>query len=185
MSMRVGGYMGLLVIIALGLFVLAARARKDRLSTTFAVMLGLTGLLSSVTPGSHELRYASYWMICLVLSTLILVTPEKTLLTVYRLVLAATLVWVISVTGAQHFLPSGKNFAYYQRSLGTEAALERTVHDAETVCLETNPQGAFLYAPEFHPRLAANHPYRVRVEGFTPGEPKNLSSGSDVCTWLR
>ncbi len=185
MSMRVGGYMGLLVIVALGLFVLAARGRKDRLVPTFAVMLGLTGLLSAFMPGSHELRYASYWMMCLVLSTFILVSTERTLLAVYRLLLAATLVWVVSITGAQHLLPSGENFAYYQKALGVAPALERTVHDAETVCLRSNPQAAFLYAPEFHPQLAAKHPYRVRVEGFTPGAPENLSAGSGVCTWLQ
>ncbi|HET6982809.1 MAG TPA: hypothetical protein VFI53_11755 [Myxococcaceae bacterium] len=185
MSMRVGGYMGLLVIVAIGLFVLAARARKDRLSTTFAVMLGLTGLLSAITPGSHELRYASYWMICLVLSTFILVNPDNTLRTVYRLVLAATLAWVISITGAQHFLPTGRNFAYYQRTMGITDRLERTVHDGETVCLDSFPQSAFQYAPEFHPRFAATHPYKVRVEGYTPGAPGNLSSGSGVCTWLK
>lgn len=185
MSMRVGGYMGLLVIVALGVFVLAARGRKDRLAPTFAVMLALTGLLSAFTPGSHELRYASYWMMGLVLSTFILVSTERTLLAVYRLLVAATLVWVVSITGAQHILPSGKDFAYYQKALGVSPALERTVHDSETVCIRSNPQSAFLYAPEFHSELAARHSYRVRVEGFTPGVPGNLSAGSGVCTWLQ
>ena len=184
MSMRVGGYMGLLVLVTLGLFVLSLRSRRDRLTTTFAVMLGLTGLLSAFTPGSHELRYAAYWMMALVLTTFVLLAAEKSQLTVYKLFIASTLVYVISITGAQHLLPTGKDFAYYQRTLGVAPSLERTVHAGETLCLRSNPQSAFLYAPEFHPQIAARHPYRVRVEGFTPGSPGNLSTGSGVCTWV-
>jgi hypothetical protein len=184
MSMRVGGYMGLLVILSLGLFVLARSTQRDRLRLSFAVMLTATGAMAAFTPGSHELRYAAYWMMALVLATWVVVSSDARLLAVYKLVLAGTLIYVVSITGAQHLLPTGRNFAYYQRTFGVEATLDRTIKAGDTICLRSNPQSAFLYAPEFHPRIAQARPYRVRVEGFTPGAPDNLSAGSGVCTWL-
>jgi hypothetical protein len=188
MSMRVGGYMGLAVLFSLWLFVTAAWSRRDRMAAVFSLALLVVTLVSAIVPGAHELRYASYWMIFLVLATLILLgghsPPLAAWASAYRAFLLCTLLYVIAITGGQHVWPQHTGLRHFLRAYATEQKLAATVQGGETVCLASDPQTAFFYAPIFHRALAARHPYSVRVEGFTPGGQDFHSAGSSICTWL-
>jgi hypothetical protein len=188
MSMRVGGYMGLAVLFSLWLFVVAARSRRDRMAVTFSVALLVVTGTSAIVPGSHELRYASFWMIFLVVATVIMLDGKTPPLSdwsrAYKAFLLATLVYVICITGGQHVWPQGTDLKHFLKAYRIDQRLTATVHGGETVCLADDPQAAFFFAPIFHRAFAVAHPYSVRVEGFTPGGRNYMSSGSGVCTWL-
>jgi hypothetical protein len=188
MSMHVGGYMGLAVLFSLGLFLSAVWVRRDRMGWTFAGALGLITILSALPPGSHEIRYFSYWMMFLVVATLILLTdPARPLARearIYKLFLLCELLYVLLITGAEHLRPQFWGLSRVERTFHVDETLRQAVQGGETLCLTRHPQIAFLYAPIFNSRLAKERPYSVRAEGFSPLEPNAFSKGSSVCTWI-
>jgi hypothetical protein len=188
MSMRVGGYMGLAVLFSLVLFVQAVRVRRDATAWVFAAALAVITVCAAVIPGSHEIRYAMYWMMFLVLATMILLADGtrrlETESALYRSFLLCTLLYVVLITGGEHLIPLFRGVDYYQQAFKVEEKLEDVVHPGDTICLTHSPQLAFLYAPNFHPALAASRPYSVRSEGFSPSEKDQRSKGSSVCNWI-
>jgi hypothetical protein len=188
MSAHAGGYMGLAVLFSLGLFIYLVWRRRARSGRVFGVALVIITLVSASPPGSQEIRYAVYWMMFLVLTNLIMLMEGGSELSpfghMYKLFLLCDLLWVCLITGGGPIIPEFRGLAAYERTSHLNEQLSNFVHGGETICLKTNYQFAFLYAPPFHPVLAAQRPYSVRVEHFTLGEKDFISPGSAVCTWL-
>lgn len=188
MSMRVGGYMGLAVLFSLAMFFLSARTRRDATARTFSVALVLATVFAAFPPGSHEIRYAMYWMMLLVLGTLFLLADQTGALVresrIYKMFLGCTFLYVLLITGAEHVTPRFRGVAYFEKYFNVEAKLEEAVRPGDTICLRQSPQLAFLYSPNFHPALAASRPYSVRSEGFSPENKDFLSKESAVCRWV-
>jgi hypothetical protein len=91
----------------------------------------------------------------------------------YKIVLAATLIFVVSVTGGIYFTPVLNLTQDYVDRSGAERLLERIVQPGDVVCLEQGPgkwdnRFAILFAPIFHQKLARERPYGVK-EGFCDG----------------
>ena len=188
MSAHAGGYMGLAVMLSLGLFLYLVWRRRDRAAWTYCVALGVITVLSAIPPGSQEIRYAVYWMMFLVLTNLIMLSePSADLIgyaRMYKLFLLCELIYVCLITGGEHIIPEFRGLARYEKIFHTEEQLEKAVRAGDTICLSTNYQTAFMYAPTFHQQLAAQRPYSVRVEHFTLGEKDFISPGGRVCNWL-
>jgi hypothetical protein len=175
LSAYMGGFFSALVAASLCFLVLCVVRRPDRFAVTTLVVLLASGLLASAFPNSENLRYEIFWMMFLVIGCLLLLTrPEfEAYLRSYKIVLLASLAFVVSVTRGIYFIPvSNPTQAYIDRT-NAERLLERIVQPGDVVCLEQGPgqwdnRFAIMFAPIFHQKLARERPYAVK-EGFCGG----------------
>lgn len=150
---RMGGFFG--AYVALGLFVLGWRARRERrgparrVAAAFAVLT----LVTSLMPQSHELRYYMAWMIVLVTLNAWLACREGAQpfpIGARRqgMLAAVALAVVVIVTRGEYVRPSGSTFAELMRRKVDTHALS-TVKDGQRICVKREPWN-LLYAAPFH-----------------------------------
>ena len=147
---RMGGFFGGYVVvnvIALAAAAVRRRTRESRAAVGFA--LG-AGVLTSVMPQCHELRYYLYFMLLLVCLNLALWARELPRVVPFAALLAlAAVVWS---TRAAYLYPSGDSFATLLASR-VDARIVESAAPGETICVSRDPW-TFLYAAPFHPTYA-------------------------------
>jgi hypothetical protein len=151
-SFRMGGYFGAYVVMNVALLAYAALridARRRRIITVF--MLLLTAL-TAVMPAAHELRYYSYWMLCLVAVNLALFSlPElKAGRPFYLMLVLSCGAYVLALTGGRWF-EIGRTADNTVVETGIRAKIDAVVTDGATLCIHNAWPQAFLYARVFHP----------------------------------
>jgi hypothetical protein len=177
MSKRVGGFMGIAVMMTVWMFVTAVRALRDKKAWTFAAVWIAMTLIIPVFPASHQLRYYMYWMIFGVISTIIMLNTNNNVLEkekiFYRGFMLSVLVWVTLVTSGEWIVPKFRNMAVVAGGLAP--VLEKNVKAGDVLCVTNGAPFSFLYAPFFHRELAAQRPYAIReMEALSNGGCRDL-----------
>jgi hypothetical protein len=170
-----GGFFSALVIVSICFLVLCVSKRHDRLSVSVIIVLIGSSIVLSVFPDSQNLRYEIFWMMFLVVGSLLLLRSPSLYphLQSYKIMLFASLVFVTSVTGGIYFTPIWNPMQEYVDRSGAERLLEAVVEPGDVICLPQGPGSwdsrfTIMFAPIFHKKLAAERPYAVR-EGYCDG----------------
>jgi len=170
-----GGFLSALVVASICFLVVCVNRRRDRLSVVVMAVFATSSIVISALPLSFHLRYVMFWMMFLVIGCLLLLKRPSLdpYLQCYKIVLIASLIFVISVTGGIYFTPEWKPMQEYVDRSGTEKLLEAIVKPGDVICLEQGPgewdsRWTIIFAPIFHQKLAQERPYAIR-EGRCAG----------------
>lgn len=167
-SSRMGGYYGALVVASVCFLFVGISQKRDRCSTVFLICFLVLSVILSLFPNSQELRYEMFWMMFLVISCLILLQRLDLMayLNSYRIVCAASLIFVTSVTGGMYFTLSDSGGLSMKQLLAHNPhiaqKLNATVQAGDTLCLEGWDPYTVLFAPIFHPDIAKDRPYSIQ-----------------------
>jgi hypothetical protein len=170
-AFRMGGYFGEYVLLnVFWLLFLQFRIRRALGWKPFVFIAVLT-VITSLLPASHELRYYSYWMLCLVAINLILIVnglegEERFTIRLFFLAGAvAALSFCILSDGGTYIRRTGAEPDRLVQAMGiTKALSDMNLHQGEVVCVSGKGQFAFLYSPIFNPNLASKTHYGVLQE---------------------
>lgn len=110
-SFRMGGYNGFLVLFSLTILIWIGS--KTKLTFVYQVIaaVAFVGILISFLPGSNELRYYSFWMIFLVISTLYVCESTcaairdegiVVIMKLYKAALVLSLIYFMMITGGRY-----------------------------------------------------------------------------------
>jgi hypothetical protein len=174
-SAGMGGFFSALVVASICFLGVCVSRRRDRSSIVMLIVFVVSGVVISVFPNSHNLRYETFWMMFLIISCLLLLRAPSLhqYLHSYKIVLIASLVFVTSVTGGIYFTPVWNQMQDYVDRSGAEKLLESVVKSGDVICLEQGPgqwdnRFSIMFAPIFHQKLAKERPYAIK-EGFCKG----------------
>jgi hypothetical protein len=162
-SARMGGFFGFLTVFSSAFFVYNAMRVRTATSKVLLCAFGVTTIVVALMFSSHESRYYLVWMMFLVIANLAILKEDvlKEADRTYKLILLCSLLFVASVTGFFYLKPQ-RDWA----SLGiaeAHAQLDRTVRAGGTYCANDWKQMGFLLTPIFHPDIARERPYNIRV----------------------
>jgi hypothetical protein len=166
-SARMGGFFGFLAVFSAVFFVTHALRLNAARARVLLIAFGVMTAIIPFLPASHETRYYLVWMMFLIVANLAILQEEPLMEAprIYRLVLLCAFIFVASVTGFRFVkLPVDRSPAYIAQA---HVQLERTVQPGGTYCGNDWLQIAFLLAPIFHPDLAQERPYNIRVGDCT------------------
>lgn len=168
-SARMGGFLGVFVLLNIFLFVRALLRTPDRRARVLAGMLILSTAVAASMPSSHEARYYLFWMVLLVVSTLVVTFSGRSRddAAFCKATVCASLAFTIAVTGAFHLRPVPNVGAAYAFHFG------RFIEDRGTAgavyCASAMPNLAFLASPALHRDLANRLPYSVAMANCPEG----------------
>jgi hypothetical protein len=152
MSFRMGGYLFNFVVITLGTLILALKQldRRSRIMIA-AILIGMTFAVMNI-PGSHELRYYSFWMVTLVSTTLALLWTgsQPILRATYGVACIGSFLFVASITGYTYLFPQERSLKWLLASQRADQFVLEHIHAGGRYCVNPNKY-AFLLAPYFHP----------------------------------
>jgi len=151
-----GGFFNLYVLLNLAVLIYFSLRMKSRESLLVAGTILLLSALAAFMPGSFQLRYYMFWMICLVSFNLYLIAEARFYNIKGAVVSEKTVAWicmlfvlaVIGITRAQYVLPSLYSFNTLKHYKVSQEVLD-TIQDGEKVCLYNEPW-TFVYASGFH-----------------------------------
>lgn len=110
-SFRMGGYNGFLVLFSITVLIFIASKTKSIFVYYFIAAIALVAAIISLLPGSNELRYYSFWMIFLVVSTLYICEMTSAAMNddviivikkLYKSALVICLIYFMMITGGRY-----------------------------------------------------------------------------------
>jgi hypothetical protein len=143
---RMGGFFGAYVIAGIVGLALAVWKKRSRETKVAAVLFGVTTLVVSCLPQSHELRYYLGWMLLLVALNLVVWFRERPV--PVTLVALAAFAFVVWKTDAKWLYMSGSSFSELVAAR-VDAKVIDAARDGDRVCVADDPW-TFLYAAPFH-----------------------------------
>ena len=161
---RMGGFFGLYVVFHLGLLAYLCYRLGGREPWFAAVAITLAGLVNSVMPESHQLRFYMFWMITLVSLNLILIqrldksTVNSKWVNMKSVggIAVIALMFVIWVNKGWYIRPRLTTLTHlnsFENLVATHVKPQVLTHinDGDKVCLPLNFRPwTFLYASRFH-----------------------------------
>jgi hypothetical protein len=168
-SYRMGGLFFCGLMISAGFLGILRR----RLGTTLVLKVAglhlVMALITSVVPGSHEMRYFFFWYLSLIWATFYLLASkleDRDLSSLYVAVVAACALYVTMITGARYVYPfSDRPGAEQLAGSAIRAELRNRLASGEYhLCvLDKDPYG-FLYSRPFHPDVMPRVKYQVSMD---------------------
>jgi hypothetical protein len=158
-SFRMGGYFvplvfGLLALLAILMTELAPRQRFRWLAVLIA-----TSVVVAVLPGSHELRYFSFWMLNLIFLSFLAVRRMPRWRTAFHAMLLVSFLSVGMLTGWRYFDFTPYSLADHIKAHGIDKLVT-----GRDLCFEYRNRDPILFTYVFHTRG------RYRVADLAPGE---------------
>lgn len=172
-SLRMGGYLSIFVIVNLCMFVSLTITRGGRFRIVAWGFAALTGIVSCL-PGSHELRYYSFWFVYLVTLNVALLWRwggSRVQRRQYSYVAIAAFVFVCAATGLQYILPPPGSLDDLVAAMRLDRIYRPRLRAGTTYCLVGWKQYPLLGSPLFHPHRG----FRV-IEG----DGGNCPMGAEV-----
>lgn len=179
-AFRMGGYFGEYVLMnVFWLLFQQFRLRRTLGWKPLAFLATLT-VITALLPASHELRYYSYWMLCLVAVNLILIVnglegDDRFQTRLFFLAGAvAALAFCVLSDGGYYLRRTGAQPDLLVEGLGIKKSLsDMHLRQDEVVCVSGKGQFTFLYSPAFNPGLSSKTHYGV-AQRDRPEECGNL-----------
>jgi hypothetical protein len=149
-----GGYFAPYVAFNLVLFMgllYKSQAKEKLLTLSFVLLLSL---ITAFVPQAYNLRYCSYWIICLISTNLHLLFTEQIFirlkLVLIKLLFAGFLISVISLTKAAYAFP---RFITLDNVIATSVnpMVLQQIKEGDEVCLIGFQPNTFLYSSFFYP----------------------------------
>jgi hypothetical protein len=176
LAASMGGSFSALLVASICFSILALLRRRDKWAFTYFICFLICTAVVAFVPNARALRYVMFWMMFLVIGCLLLLRrPDlEAYAHGYKIILAASLAFVTSVTGAIYFTPVWHSMQMEVDGSGAEKLLQATVAPGEVLCLPTGKDGwdnrfIIYFAPIFHQQLAKARPYGIKFgecEGY-------------------
>jgi|ERR1019366_361318 hypothetical protein len=173
-ALRMGGTFGALALFNIFLFMILQAKVRDRYGMKPSVFLLVIILITAFMPASQEIRYYSYWLMCLIALNLFMIEnglndPERrTFKQLAAAAIASFLLFVLCSTGFRYVRATHHSPEVLVKGANIEKQFDDMhLRKGEAICVEGKMPRTFLYSPNFNPGAASRFHYRV-LEGYQP-----------------
>jgi hypothetical protein len=167
-SYRMGGLFAQQLLFTIVLLLLLGRRINGGLIFRVLVLHAGAGIVVSMVPGSHEMRYFFFWHLCLLWSTYALLDKldDKAFAALFLTSLAASTIYVTSITGARYVYPFKdlRSAAEMAESGIREVVLEHIRSGERAFCVVDKDPFGFLYSKPFNEEVTVGIQYQVSAD---------------------
>lgn len=169
MSYRMGGLFAQQLMFSVGLLVLLWRRAGDGLFLRVLALHAGVGIVVSMVPGSHEMRYFFFWYLCFLWSTYAAVRSrisDAALSMVFVMSLAASALYITAITGAHYVYPLKQMQSAEEISKGgiSQIVLRHLRSGELSFCVVDKDPFGFLYSRPFNQDSTGDTQYQVSAD---------------------